>query len=271
MNEEVSLEVQNGTQESTIVEGDLGSREPHRDLGMLDDDFPNDCFEWEEETMDEDDISDSSEEGESQDESNEEDVEEQNDANAHAAEALLGLCEIHEDGVEHNDVGGPSMNHTTVEREVHISRPPVNTRIGESEQHLPRPPVNTRIGESDQHTPAQYDFGLPSVRNDRDLSRIDRAICDSTMLFTEGLMFSTRPVIHEKMLFDSLEELKFFLANYAVKHYRPFTVVHSDKNLRYEVMCKQGCMWRVWARLQRGTGKWKIIKVGYLTHVVQVR
>jgi hypothetical protein len=125
------------------------------------------------------------------------------------------------DGVQHDDVGGPSVNHTTFEREVHISRPPVNTRIGESDEH---------------YTQAQYQFGLPSVRNDRVLSRIDRAICDSTMLFTEGITFTTKPEIHEKMLFDSLDELKFFLADYAMKHYRSFTVVHSDKNLRYEVM-----------------------------------
>jgi hypothetical protein len=139
------------------------------------------------------------------------------------------------------------VNHTTFEREVHISRPPVNTRIGESDEH---------------YTQAQYEFGVPSVRNDKDLSRIDRAICDSTMLFTQGIIFTTKPEIHEKMLFDSLDEVKFFLADYAVKHYRPFTVVHSDRNLMYEVMCKQGCMWRVRARLQRGTGKWKITKVG---------
>jgi hypothetical protein len=178
MNEEVLLEVQNGTHESTILEEDLGSREPRREVGMLDDDFPNDCFEREEETMDKGDISDSSEEGDSQDESDEEDVEEQNDANAHAAEALLGLREVHLDGVQHDDVGGPSVNHITVERVV-------NTRNGESEQHLFRLLVNTRIGESDEHyTQAQYEFGLPSVHNDKDLSRIDRTICDSTMLFT---------------------------------------------------------------------------------------
>jgi hypothetical protein len=151
MNEEIPLEVQNGTQESTILEEDLCSRKPRREVGMLDDDFPIDCFEREEETMDEDYISDSSEEGESEDESDEEDVEEQNDANAHAAQALLGLREVHLDGVQHDDVGGPSVNHTTVEREVHISGPLVNTRNGESEQHLRRLPDNTRIGESDEH------------------------------------------------------------------------------------------------------------------------
>jgi hypothetical protein len=126
---------------------------------MLNDDIPNDCFEREEETMDDDDKSDSSEEGES----DEEDVEEQNDANAHATEALLGLSEVNLDGVQHDDVGGPLVNYTTFEREVHISSPPVNTRNVESEQHVPRLPDNTRIGESDEHyTQALYEFGLPS-------------------------------------------------------------------------------------------------------------
>jgi hypothetical protein len=129
MNEEVPFEVQNGTQESTILEEDLGCREPRQEVGMVNDDFPNDCFEREEETMDDGDISDSSEEGESEDESDEEDVDEQNDANAHAAEALLGLSEVNLDGVQHDDVGGPSVNHTTFEREVHISRPPVTLEM----------------------------------------------------------------------------------------------------------------------------------------------
>jgi hypothetical protein len=71
-------------------------------------------------------------------------------------------------------------------------------------------------------------------------------------------MFSTQPVIHEKILFDSLEELKFFLADYAVKHYRSFIVVYSDRNLRYEVMCKQWCMWHVWAQLRRGQGNGRL-------------
>jgi hypothetical protein len=60
MNEEVPFEVQNCTQESTILEEDLGSREPHREVGMFNDDFPNDCFKQEDETIFEDDISDTS-------------------------------------------------------------------------------------------------------------------------------------------------------------------------------------------------------------------
>jgi hypothetical protein len=217
MNEEVPFEVQSGTQESTILEEDLGCREPRQEVGMVNDDFPSDCFEREEETMDDDDISDNSKEGESKMSLMRRMRKSKNDANTHVAEALLDLSEVNLDGVQHDDVGGPSVNHANFEREVHISRPPVNTKNGESEQHVPRLSGNTIIGESDEHyTQAQYEFGLPSVRNDNNLSRIDRAICDSTMFFTEGIIFTTKPDIHEKMLFDSLDGLKFFLADYAV-------------------------------------------------------
>ena len=63
------------------------------------------------------------------------------------------------------------------------------------------------------------------------------------------------------MKFNSLPELQFFLADYAVRHHRPFYVVHSDKRVRYDVLCKQGCLWGVWARIVSGTGQWKITNV----------
>ncbi|CAO2198854.1 unnamed protein product [Urochloa humidicola] len=70
------------------------------------------------------------------------------------------------------------------------------------------------------------------------------------------------PAIKKGMKFSSLEELKFFLADYAVRVFRPFTVIHSDRNLRYDVICKQGCMWRVWSRRVRRSEQWKITRVG---------
>ena len=57
------------------------------------------------------------------------------------------------------------------------------------------------------------------------------------------------------MKFNSLPELQFFLADYAVRHHRPFNVVHSDKRVRYDVLCKHGCLSGVWARIVRGTGQ----------------
>ena len=67
---------------------------------------------------------------------------------------------------------------------------------------------------------------VPAVSNDKDLSRIHRAID------------SDSPEIRKGMKFNSLPELQFFLADYAVRHHCPFNVVHSDKSVRYDVLCK---------------------------------
>ena len=102
---------------------------------------------------------------------------------------------------------------------------------------------------------------VPAVSNAKDLSRIDRAICDSTIFESECVIDSDCPEIRKGMKFNSLPELQFFLADYAVRHHRPFYVVHSDKRVRYDVLCKQGCLWGVWARIVSGTGQWKITNV----------
>uniref|UniRef100_K3XS99 Aminotransferase-like plant mobile domain-containing protein n=1 Tax=Setaria italica TaxID=4555 RepID=K3XS99_SETIT len=82
------------------------------------------------------------------------------------------------------------------------------------------------------------DAELPSIPNDKDISMVHKAICESSMVNFEGIPFSESPVIKKGMKFKSLEELKFFLADYAVRLHRPFSVVHSDKNLRYNCTAK---------------------------------
>jgi len=88
----------------------------------------------------------------------------------------------------------------------------------------------------------EYHVELPSVSNAKDISMVHKAICESTMVNLEGIPYSENPVIKKGMKFNSLEELKFFLADYVVRLHRLFSVVHSDKHLSYDVMCKQGCM-----------------------------
>jgi len=63
------------------------------------------------------------------------------------------------------------------------------------------------------------------------------------------------------MVFNTMSELKLFLQDYAVYHHRPYTVTHSDKELRYHVICKPGCLWRLNARKKESDGKWRITKV----------
>uniref|UniRef100_K3XQJ3 Aminotransferase-like plant mobile domain-containing protein n=1 Tax=Setaria italica TaxID=4555 RepID=K3XQJ3_SETIT len=107
----------------------------------------------------------------------------------------------------------------------------------------------------------ECDVKLPSVPNDNDISMVHKAICESSMVNSKGIPFSEAPVIKKRIKFKSLEELKFFLADYVVRLHRPFSVVHSNKNLRYNVMCKQGCHWHVWSRLISSTGQWRISNV----------
>uniref|UniRef100_K3ZCG9 SWIM-type domain-containing protein n=1 Tax=Setaria italica TaxID=4555 RepID=K3ZCG9_SETIT len=71
------------------------------------------------------------------------------------------------------------------------------------------------------------------LEEDGDISMVHKAICESSMVNAEGTSIGESPVIKKGMKFNSLEELKFFLADYAVRLHRPFSVVHSDKNLRY--------------------------------------
>ena len=125
--------------------------------------------------------------------------------------------------------------------------------------------MGTAVNNNDQ----QFSYTVEELRmlklahesNAKDLSRIDRAICDSTIFESECVIDSDSPEIRKGMKFNSLPELQFFLADYAVRHHRPFNVVHSDKSLHYDVLCKQGCLWGVWARIVTGTGQWKITNV----------
>jgi hypothetical protein len=107
----------------------------------------------------------------------------------------------------------------------------------------------------------QVDVDLPSVPNAKDIRRTHKAVCNSAFVPWEGNNESENLQIERGMIFDTLQELQFFLADYIVRYHRPFIIVHSDKNLRYDIMCKQGCLWRVWSRLVKNTRKWKITRV----------
>jgi hypothetical protein len=57
--------------------------------------------------------------------------------------------------------------------------------------------------------------------------------------------------------FTTLLELKHWLKEYSVKHYHPYTVVHSDMKKRYTIKCEEdGCTWVVRARPLKGGPDW---------------
>uniref|UniRef100_K3ZDC5 Transposase MuDR plant domain-containing protein n=3 Tax=Setaria italica TaxID=4555 RepID=K3ZDC5_SETIT len=235
MREEVTVVNHNGTQESEMLHHVLGETERDFDLAIANDDFPNNIFERDEANIDVDNVSMGSED-----------------------------CELEEDGVVGEEVeeeslfesGGHEYENVGVENEEDGLQ--FDTATVHDVEGIRRMDDCFSYTQCELRMLKERDVELPSVPNDKDISMVHKAICESSMVNAEGTSIGESPVIKKGMKFNSLEELKFFLADYAVRLHRPFSVVHSDKNLRYNVMCKQGCRWRVWSRLISSTGQWRI-------------
>ncbi|KAF8724218.1 hypothetical protein HU200_021239 [Digitaria exilis] len=211
--------------------------------GTAHDYFPNDVFEREEaEEDDDDDISEGSDGGD--------------DNDGYESEG---------EEVERDCAPPPGDSH-------HVVPPPVPTNIyppHDDDIFVRHMAHGAHKHGSLTYTARELDLlkqchvEIPHVANDKDISRVDRAIYETTLVHAEdeSLPQCETPKIEAKKKFDTFKDLKFFLADHAVRFHRPFTVVHSDKNERYEIICKQGCMWRVWCRKVLGTEKWKITRV----------
>ncbi|CAN6344584.1 unnamed protein product [Urochloa humidicola] len=183
------------------------------DSFRLVDDFDPEVFDQEEE-VDDDDISLGSE-GEEDDSDGEDEA-----------------VEINE-GPGNDDVGG----HFDEPEEEHGS-PPI--------PEVAQPTVHRHEDDTLPYTAREIalmkevDVVIPPVRNDKDVSMCHKAVCNFQLPTWEVMQDVANPSIKKGMKFSSLDELKFFLADYVVRVFRPFTVVHSDRNLRYDVMCRQG-------------------------------
>ncbi|RLN05101.1 hypothetical protein C2845_PM13G10180 [Panicum miliaceum] len=219
------------------------------DTMVASDDFDDGTFEEEEADMDEDDISlgfeeneyDCSDEGESDNDSDTE--EEELYDNVVGGQVEVDVNFVQEgDGYEQNDeeeeCNDGSMSHSGNHEDGRFSYTTEEIRMLK-----------------------QAHVTIPTVSNAKDLSIIHRAICDSNLFENESVIDVENPQIRKGTKFNYLEELQFFLVDYAVWHHRPFNVIHLDKRVRYDVLCKQGCLWGVWARIIRGTCQWKITLV----------
>uniref|UniRef100_K4AJ02 Transposase MuDR plant domain-containing protein n=1 Tax=Setaria italica TaxID=4555 RepID=K4AJ02_SETIT len=111
-----------------------------------------------------------------------------------------------------------------------------------------RPSVNEKVTEP---TPVVQSIPTPMMQPTPMVQSIPTPMTQPTpVLFIE-----------KGMRFDSLEELKFFLRDYSVRHHRPYNVVHSSAKMRYTVCCQHGCEWKVWARpLPDDRQKWRITR-----------
>jgi hypothetical protein len=68
--------------------------------------------------------------------------------------------------------------------------------------------------------------------------------------------------IEKGRVFNDLPALKRWLQVFAVIRKRPYKVLHSYAGWRYTIVCdKERCPWRVYARKQKVSEKWKITRV----------
>jgi hypothetical protein len=133
-------------------------------------------------------------------------------------------------------------------------------RISEAQQYIPPPPY-TAI-ELMQLRQGNIHFSC--VPNYRDVNMTYMAVCDIGLQMCRQLLYNHEDEIFSKgMIFNTMSEMKFFLQNYAVYHHRPYIITHSDWELRYHVICKNGfpCMRRLDAWKRQSDGKWRISKV----------
>jgi hypothetical protein len=83
---------------------------------------------------------------------------------------------------------------------------------------------------------------VPSVPNFMDISMVDQTVCDTGLtLLADDVVETEETEIKKGMMFDTLEHLKYFLMDYAVRFHMPYYVTHCDKNKRYTVL--QAWMW----------------------------
>jgi hypothetical protein len=131
-------------------------------------------------------------------------------------------------------------------------------RISEAQQYVPPDPY-TAI-ELMQLRSMNVPFS--HVPNYRDVSMTDMAICDTGLQMCRKSFYDHENVIFSKgTIFNTMLEMKLFLKDYAIYHHRPYTITHLDQELRYHVICKNGCMSRLNARKRQSDGKWRITKV----------
>ena len=90
----------------------------------------------------------------------------------------------------------------------------------------------------------------------------DMVVCDTGLQMCRNSLFDhENEILSTGMKFNTMSEMKFFLQDYAVYHHRPYNVTHLDQELRYHVIYKNSCTWRLNTRKRQSDGKWSISKV----------
>jgi len=133
-------------------------------------------------------------------------------------------------------------------------------RVREAEHYVA--PSSYTSAELTQLREASLPF--TGVLNYMDVSMSHMAVCDTGLQIRKESLYNHQNLILMKgMLFNTMSEMKLFLQDYVVYHHRPYTVRHSDKEVKFHIVCKAGfpCSWKLNARKRSSDGKWKVTLV----------
>jgi hypothetical protein len=106
-------------------------------------------------------------------------------------------------------------------------------------------------------------INLQEYPNHKDISHIGSVVSDSAVVDDEGNTRVRNVVIKKGQLFESLDAVKFFIQDYAVRHHQPFYVTKSNKDVQYIIRCQiLSYRWGVWLRRTKNeTHEWRVSRV----------
>ena len=108
-------------------------------------------------------------------------------------------------------------------------------RISEARQYVPPPPYTAT--KLEQLRSKNVPFS--GVLNYRHVSMMDMAVCDTGLQMCRNSLYDhEKETLRKRMIFNTMSEIKLFLQDYVVYQHRPYTVTHSDQELRYHLICK---------------------------------
>jgi hypothetical protein len=141
-------------------------------------------------------------------------------------------------------------------------------RVEDSNDDRPVPELSNRDKILLQRAMVKHTHEVPDCR---DLSHAYRSVADG-LQFDDSvpLINHDNAIIPKVIIFETMEAMKIWLAEFVVFHHRPFIVKHLNENKRYAVTCRCGCPQTVHARKGNGDS-WRITSVVLPhTHITNV-
>jgi hypothetical protein len=74
-------------------------------------------------------------------------------------------------------------------------------------------------------------INLQDYPNKNDISHIEYIVCDSAIVDDEGNLRVGEEVIMSGQMFETLNDVKFFFQDYAVRHHRPYYIDKLNKDI----------------------------------------